>query len=508
MRLRDFLVHQEITACDGNLDQEVTGLSYDSRRVTRGHIFFALPGEKADGREFIGDALERGAAAVVVADKAESPGATIIRVRDVRVALGLWSAQFFGHPTNHVKLVGITGTNGKTTTSYLVESILRAAGLEPGVIGTINYRYRDEVLPSHHTTPESLDLQMLSADMVRAGVKSVVMEVSSHALAQERVRGLEFDVGLFTNLSRDHLDYHESMENYFQAKSRLFTEYLPASEKAKKAAVINAGDPRGTELLARVQELGLDALSYGREGDWDIHPLKVRSDVSGLSGSIKAKELVIDFKSRLIGLANLENILGAVAVGCALDLPADIIGQGLANLCSVPGRLEKIDNRRGVAVLIDYAHSPDALEKVISAVRPLTKKKVLTVFGCGGDRDRGKRPMMGQIASRLSDLLVITSDNPRTEDPQSILREIELGVASNGLRKLDSCTAQSPVERGYCVEADRREAIAIALRWAQPGDVVLIAGKGHEDYQILGSRKIHFDDREVARELMCNETNS
>ena len=507
MRLREFLARQEIESAEGNLDQEVTGLSYDSRRVTNGQIFFAIPGEKTDGLQFIGDALAHGAAAVVVADKVASPGATIIRVRDVRAALGLWSAQFFGFPTNRAKLVGITGTNGKTTTSYLVESILRAAGLEPGVIGTINYRYRERELPSHHTTPESLDLQMLFAEMISAGIKSVVMEVSSHALAQERVRGLEFDIGLFTNLSRDHLDYHKTMDDYFQAKSRLFTEYLPASRKAKKTAVINGGDPRGTELLAKAQEHGLDCLSYGHDGNWDIHPLQVRSDVTGLSGSIAAKDVVVDFTSALIGSANLENILGAVAVGRALDLSAAIISQGITDVLSVPGRLEKVENRRGVAVLIDYAHSPDALEKVITAVRPLTKKRVLTVFGCGGDRDRGKRPIMGEIASRLSDLLVITSDNPRTEDPQSILRDIEVGIGLSGLRKVDSCTAQPPIERGYCVEADRHQAIKLALRWAQAGDVVLIAGKGHEDYQILGSRKIHFDDREIARELMCDETN-
>ncbi|MGH7871116.1 MAG: UDP-N-acetylmuramoyl-L-alanyl-D-glutamate--2,6-diaminopimelate ligase [Candidatus Binatia bacterium] len=508
MRLKDFLALQEIEEVQGDLDQEVTGLTYDSRRVSEGQVFFAVPGEKVDGHEFIGRALARGAAAVVVARKAAWPaGTTTVRVRDVRAAMGLWGALFFGRPTNHLKLVGITGTNGKTTTSYLVESILSAARLEPGVIGTINYRYRGHEMPSHHTTPESLDLQALLADMAHDGVKSVVMEVSSHALVQERVGGLDFDVGVFTNLSRDHLDYHKDMEDYFQAKSRLFTEYLPVSGKARKAAVIHGGDARGPELLAKAQDVGLTTWSYGREADWDIRPLQVRSDVHGLTGSIQAKNRIIDFTSALIGSANLENVLGAVAVGCALDLPGAAISQGIGNLQAVPGRLEKIENDRGVAVLIDYAHTPDALEKVISAVRPLTKRRVLTVFGCGGDRDRGKRPLMGEIAARLSDLLVVTSDNPRTEDPQKIIQDIEVGVRHTGLPKLEFCAAQPAVERGYCVEADRRKAIGIALRWAQPNDLVLIAGKGHEDYQILGSQKIHFDDRQVAREIMSHETN-
>ena len=499
MRLREFLPLQEIEEAGGNLDQEVTGLTYDSRQVRAGEIFFAIPGEKFDGHEFIPQALQNGAAGVVVAHKRTWPqGATWIRTKDVRRTMGLWGAHFYGRPSRRMRVVGVTGTNGKTTVSYLVESILSAAGLEPGVIGTINYRYRGRQLPSHHTTPESLELQSLLAEMETTGAQSVVMEVSSHALIQERVRGIDFDIGVFTNLSRDHLDYHGSMDDYFLAKSKLFTDYLGASVKSKKAAVIYAEDAKGRELIDKLSDAGLETWSYGVDSQWDIHPLEVQSDVGGLRGRMKFKGRHLDFSSPLIGAANLQNIMGAVGVGGCLDLPGDVIAKGIHQLTAVPGRLEKVENDLGVSVLVDYAHTPDALEKVLGAVRPLTQQRVLTVFGCGGDRDRGKRPLMGEIAARLSDLLVLTSDNPRTEDPLRILAEIEGGIQDTGLKRFGGDSPQAG--RGYWVEKDRRAAIRIGLRAAQRGDLVLIAGKGHEDYQILGATKIHFDDREVARE--------
>jgi UDP-N-acetylmuramoyl-L-alanyl-D-glutamate--2,6-diaminopimelate ligase len=499
MRLREFLPLQGIEEAGGNLDQEVTGLTYDSRQVRAGEIFFAIPGEKFDGHEFIPQALQNGAAGVVVAQKRTWPsGATWIRTKDVRHTMGLWGAHFYGQPSRRMRVVGVTGTNGKTTVSYLVESILSAAGLEPGVIGTINYHYRGRQLPSHHTTPESLELQSLLAEMETTGAQSVVMEVSSHALIQERVRGIDFDIGVFTNLSRDHLDYHGSMDDYFLAKSKLFTDYLRASVKSKKAAVIYAEDAKGRELLDKLSDAGLETWSYGVDNQWDIHPLEVQSDVGGLRGRMKFKGRHLDFSSPLIGAANLQNIMGAVGVGGCLDLPDDVIAKGIHQLTAVPGRLEKVENDLGVSVLVDYAHTPDALEKVLGAVRPLTQQRVLTVFGCGGDRDRGKRPLMGEIAARLSDLLVLTSDNPRTEDPLRILAEIEGGIQNTGLKRFGSHSPQAG--RGYWVEKDRRAAIRIGLRAAQRGDLVLIAGKGHEDYQILGATKIHFDDREVARE--------
>ncbi|HEV8720320.1 MAG TPA: UDP-N-acetylmuramoyl-L-alanyl-D-glutamate--2,6-diaminopimelate ligase [Candidatus Binatia bacterium] len=504
MRIKEFLAIEEVAAAAGNLDQEVNGLTYDSRKVSAGHIFFAVPGEKADGHDFIAEAVRRNAAAVVFSRDGNWPRATAtVRVKDVRRTMGLWAAHFFNQPSRGLKLVGVTGTNGKTTLTYLVESMLQAAGMEPGVIGTISYRYRGHEVPSLHTTPESPDLEQMLAEMARAGVKSVAMEVSSHALAQQRVRGLDFDVGVFTNLSRDHLDYHRDMDEYFSAKSRLFTDYLKVSAKAQKSAVIYGEDPRGPELIGKVRSQGTEAWSYGAGSQWDVHPVNVKSDVNGLSGTIQARERKIEFTSSLIGAANLQNILGAVAVGRTLGLGDGIAAQGIRQLRTVPGRLEKIDNRLGISVLVDYAHTPDALEKVLGAVRPLTRGKLITVFGCGGDRDRGKRPLMGEITGRLSDFVVITSDNPRTEDPLVIVDEVETGVARTGLKRfsgLGSRVGESEAERGYVVEADRRKAIGIALGAARPGDLVLIAGKGHEDYQILGTTKIHFDDREVARD--------
>ncbi len=499
MLIREFLTIDAVEEAQGDLDQKVTGLAYDSRRAGPGQVFFAVPGEKADGHDFIAEAVRRGAAAVVCSRRGDWPRApAAVRVKDARRALALWAAHFFAHPSAGLTLVGITGTNGKTTLSYLVESILRAAGLEPGVIGTISYRYCGRETPSHHTTPESLDLQALLAEMLRAGVKSVAMEVSSHALAQERVRALAFDVGVFTNLSRDHLDYHRDMDDYFSAKSRLFTEHLRESPKARKAAVIYGDDPYGKKLLERLRGAGLDCWSYGEKGD--VRPLRVERDVSGLRGVIQARGATVEFQSSLVGAANLQNILGAAGVGSALGLDPQAIARGIEQLKAVPGRLEKVANPLGVAVLVDYAHSPDALEKVLGAVRPLTSGKLIAVFGCGGDRDRGKRPLMGEIAGRLSDLAVITSDNPRSEDPLAIIAEIEAGIRGTGIAKLETRNSKLESGRGYCVEADRRAAIGIALRAARAGDLVLIAGKGHEDYQILGAQKIHFDDREVARE--------
>ncbi len=513
MRLTEFLALEEVDEAQGDLNQEVAGLTYDSRKVSSGQIFFAIPGERVDGHEFISAALERGASGVVTERSVvRAQETTWIRVKNVRRAMGLWGAHFFGRPSDRLTLVGVTGTNGKTTVTYLLESIFAAAGLSPGVIGTITYRYKGHEVPSHHTTPESLDLHALLAEMNQAAVKSVAMEVSSHALAQERIRGLEFDVALFTNLSRDHLDYHRDMDDYFAAKSKLFTDHLNHSSKTKKAAVIHGGDPRGKELLKKVRDLGLDSWSYGRQKEWDVHPVELQSDVAGVRGKLQVKNICYDFSSPLIGAANLENILGAVGAGFALGLPAEAIFRGIECLKSVPGRLEKVDNSRGISILVDYAHTPDALEKVLGAVRPLTQHRVVTVFGCGGDRDRGKRPLMGEIAARLSDLVVLTSDNPRTEDPLKILDDVEAGVQKTGLirvqvRDSESEIAQSAIRspkfemgHSYCVEADRREAIRIALRWARRGDLILIAGKGHEDYQILGSKRIHFDDREVARE--------
>ncbi len=506
MRLRELLALEKIEAVEGDIEREITGLAYDSRRVDPGAVFFAIRGEKSDGHDFLRQAAERGALALVVERPMPGPvGTVLIRVRDVRRAMGLWSAHFFGNPSRRLKLVGITGTNGKTTCSYLVESIALAAGLTPGVIGTINYRYGARQIPSHHTTPESLDLESLLADMLQSRVNAVTMEVSSHALAQERVRGLQFDAALFTNLSRDHLDYHADMDDYFAAKSKLFTDHLAGGAKAQRSAVIYGADPRGAELVEMMRGTGVDIWSYGEGPQWDVHPFDVSSDVTGMRGRICAKDRAFEFSSSMIGAANLQNILAATGVACALGLPSDAIAAGIRRLTAVPGRLERVENQQGISVLVDYAHTPDALEKVLTAVRPLTKGRVFVVFGCGGDRDRGKRPVMGEIAARLSDVAIVTSDNPRTEDPGGIIAEIENGLRKSGKTKIaeskrETRNSKLETDNGYYVDADRREAIRIALSRARRGDVVLIAGKGHEDYQILGKERIHFDDREVARE--------
>ena len=335
MRLKDFLTLQKLEQAEGDLDQEVAGLVYDSRRVTKGDVFFAVPGEQANGHQFVNQAIERGAIAAVVPDTANvRPGVTFVRVHDVRATMALWAAHFYAHPGRRLKIVGVTGTNGKTTTTYLIESILASAGLEPGVIGTINYRYGGKEMPAHHTTPESLDIHALMAEMAQGGARSMVMEVSSHALVQERVRGVDFDVGVFTNLSRDHLDYHKNMDDYFLAKSRLFTDYLPASAKSAKAAVVNGDDARGRELLSKAQCAGVTTWSYGSGEEWDIKPLQVHHDVSGQRGKIKVKDRVIEFSSELIGSANFDNILAAVGVGFALRIPVTAIVDGIRKLRS------------------------------------------------------------------------------------------------------------------------------------------------------------------------------
>jgi UDP-N-acetylmuramoyl-L-alanyl-D-glutamate--2,6-diaminopimelate ligase len=506
MQLRELLALEAVETVEGDLDREVTGLTYDSRRVDAGYAFFAIRGEKSDGHDFLQQAGAGGAAAVIVGRPVPRPdGTVLIRAGDVRRLMGLWSAHFFGAPSRRLKLVGITGTNGKTTCSYLVESIAAAAGLAPGVIGTINYRYCAQQFPSHHTTPESLDLQQLLAKMLHAGVDTVALEVSSHALAQERVRGLEFDVALFTNLSRDHLDYHRDMDDYFAAKTKLFTDHLAGSAKPARSAVICGTDPWGTRLMEKIRGERIDTWSYGEDSRWDVHPMQVESDVAGLRGKLRARNRTIEFASSMVGAANLQNIMAATAVGCSLGLAPEAIAAGIGSLKAVPGRLERVDDPRGVSVLVDYAHTPDALEKMLATVRPLAEGKVFCVFGCGGDRDRGKRPVMGEIAARLSDIVVVTSDNPRTEEPSSIIREIEAGVRKGGKKKIAGRKSPNRNRKlgaasGYYLDPDRRAAIRLALSSARRGDVVLIAGKGHEDYQILGQQRIHFDDREVARE--------
>ncbi|VBB47181.1 UDP-N-acetylmuramoyl-L-alanyl-D-glutamate:meso-diaminopimelate ligase [uncultured Desulfatiglans sp.] len=487
---------------------QITGLAYDSRAVQPGYLFVAMRGLKADGHLFIQDAITRGAAAVV--GEAPPParvGAPFITVADSRSALATLSARFYGAPYRQLKLIGITGTNGKTTTSYLIESIIQAAGSTPGVMGTINHRCPGKEWKVPMTTPESLEIMRGLRTMADAGVTHVVMEVSSHALKQHRVEGCPFSVAVFTNLSRDHLDYHATMEDYFEAKSRLFSDLGQCGllDGVTPAAVINMDDPAGRRLKALTSAA---ILTYGIEPGCDISASRVRFHRGGLTAICHTPAGDIAIRSTLVGTFNLHNIMAAVGAGLALGFPPEAIAAGIETLHGVPGRLEPVANTRSVTILVDYAHTPDALEKVLDALRPLTSGRLITVFGCGGDRDAGKRPQMGRVTAALSDVVVITSDNPRSEKPDEVIAQIEAGVLSAGCERIPETPggeAKNTSLKGYLVVVDRRKAIARAVCLARPGDVVLIAGKGHEDYQIVGDQTLPFDDRKVAAEAALQE---
>jgi UDP-N-acetylmuramoyl-L-alanyl-D-glutamate--2,6-diaminopimelate ligase len=480
---------------------EVKGLAYHSKSVQPGFLFAAIRGLREEGKRFVPEALSRGACSVLVDEPLDHTRATQVIVPDVRQALARLSCTFYGDPSSFLTLIGITGTNGKTTTSYLIESILSAAQIKAGVMGTINYRFENRITPAPTTTPESLDLQRNLHAMREAGVTHAILEVSSHALDLERVRGCHFDVVLFTNLTRDHLDYHGSMENYFQAKQSLFTEFLAESRKEKKFSVINVDDPWGKKLLSAARG---SVWRYGIEERGEIWPAMMKESAEGWRARVHSPRGPLDLSSPLIGRHNLFNILAAVSVGTILGLPAQAIAAGVADLRRVPGRLERIPGGDGLRVFVDYAHTGDALARALETVRRVTAGQLILVFGCGGDRDRGKRPVMGKIAAEGSDVAVLTSDNPRSEDPLKIIEEIEKGMTETGRKKIapaDLMRTRGSGENGgagYVVIPDRREAIRWAVRAARPGDVVLIAGKGHEDYQILGRDIIHFDDREEA----------
>jgi UDP-N-acetylmuramoyl-L-alanyl-D-glutamate--2,6-diaminopimelate ligase len=485
----------------------VTGLTCDSRRVTPGTLFFALRGATADGHRFIPAALNAGAVAVVLEDPACAPqGIPWVGVTDGRAAMAQMAAAFNGDPTLTLPLVGITGTNGKTTTTYLIEAILAAAGLPAAVLGTISYRFGETRIEASHTTPESTELQAAFRRLAEAGARAFVMEVSSHALEQKRVDGCHFDVGIFSNLTRDHLDYHVTMESYLKSKQRLFSELLrPAGQKQHRRAAVNMDDPYGAVIAA---EAACPVITFGIGFPGDVRAIDVSSTVAGLSGVLVTPVGTTPFASRLVGRFNLSNILAAAAAGIALDLPLDAIKAGIEGHATVPGRMERVDNNRGITILVDYAHTGDALENVLKTLKELATARIITVFGCGGDRDPGKRPIMGRIAAQMSDLAVATSDNPRTEDPLAILAQVRAGITGLGLREYQAGELGSGfAEKGFVMLENRREAIRLALRLAQPGDIVLLAGKGHEDYQIIGTTKYHFDDREEAA-LACAELDS
>jgi len=489
MKFLEVLDGAEVLLQHGN--PEITGIEYDSRQVRQGNVFVAMRGEKTDGNRYVDSAIKAGAAAVV-SDSAEAPPSDQIgwaHVPHGRRALARLSANFYQHPAERLANTGVTGTNGKTTTSYLIESILNAEGRKCSLVGTVEYHVAEKTFQAPHTTPEALELNRLFSDALGSGVSENVMEVSSHALAQQRVHGVPFDTAVFTNLTRDHLDYHGTFEDYFAAKRVLFEG---CGAEPPRVAVVNADDEYGRRLVAAGKSNGSQVLLYGLvQGDFrtdkvDIGPRGTRFD-------LVLPDAIVPLFSSLIGKVNVYNILAAAAAAYARGCGPEAISAGVSNLGRVPGRFEQVDGGQPFTVVVDYAHTDDALRNLTALAREFVRQagaagRVITIFGCGGDRDRSKRPLMGEAAGTGSDFVVITSDNPRSEDPMAIIRDALPGVQKTRTR--------------FVVEPERRRAIELALQEARPGDIVLIAGKGHENTQTTRDGVAPFDDVTVARESL------
>jgi len=477
-------------------DVEVTGISCDSRSIRGGGVLFAaLPGEHVDGNDFIEDAVRRGAVCILTERETDIRGegaVPMIIVPDVREALSGLASLLSGEPSKRLALVGVTGTNGKTTTTYLLEAIFSEAGFSAGVVGTVNYRYGAKVYPAPHTTPQAPELQGILKEMADSGVTHCAMEVSSHALEQKRVNGCGFDCVVFTNLTPEHLDYHKTMEEYFNAKALLF-----GLLKEGGRAVVNRDDPWADRALTKAPGAVTYSLSEGAE----VHPLWYKLSEDGIRALVATPAGPVEVSSVLVGDYNLQNILASIAASIVLGIDARAVERGIFALERVPGRLEKVSGPGNLFnAYVDYAHTPDALERALATLAGITTGRIITVFGCGGNRDRTKRPRMGEAAARFSALTVITSDNPRDEDPLSIIGEIEAGI--KGVRKYDADEFFSD-EKGYMVIPERADAIRKAVTAARQGDTVLVAGKGHEDYQIIGPKRVHFDDTEVLRSALA-----
>ncbi len=488
MTLRVLLEAMEGASYEGPADVEVAGLCSDSRRVRPGDLFFALPGLRQDGGAFVRQALAAGAVAAVVEAGAAGAGQPLVRVPEPRRALALAAGRFHGHPSRALTVVGVTGTNGKTTTTWLLESVFRACGLRPGVLGTTGARLDGVARPLGYTTPEADALQGLLREMADLGIRAVALEVSSHALAQRRCYGLECDVAVFTNLSHDHLDYHGTMAAYLDAKLMLFDGRNNPRPAKRGTAVVNADDPVAEAVADAARRGGLRVTRFGEALTAETRVLRAEPAAGGLTVELAAEGARHAIRLPLLGRYNAWNAAGAFAAARALDLPAERIVAGLEAAPGVPGRLERVPTGRPFEVVVDYAHTPDALERALAALREHSRGRLLVVFGCGGDRDRAKRPLMGRVARAGADEVWVTSDNPRSEDPAAIARAVLDGAGG----------AKGPVH----LELDRRAAIGAALAAAREGDVVLVAGKGHETTQTIGDRVLPFDDREVARELL------
>jgi UDP-N-acetylmuramoyl-L-alanyl-D-glutamate--2,6-diaminopimelate ligase len=476
---------------DGKLyrtaDSEIADITHDSRQAKPGTLFVAVRGELFDAHKFVSQVMAAGAAGVMSEQQPpESFTGAWLQVADVRRAMALAAAEVQGHPSRELQLVGITGTNGKTTTAYLVASIPEAAGEPAAMTGTVEYRIGPEKRKAERTTPEATDMQRLLRQAVQAGCKTAVMECSSQAMDFHRCDGLEYAVAVFSNLTRDHLDYHKTMENYWYAKQRLFDGRLGSRPKT---SVINMDDPKGVELAETLERDGLRVIRYSARSDADVSAREAEFTLNGMRFRLHTPDGDRDFHSPLVGAPHVYNTLAAVGSGLALGYSLDVISEALGKCTGAPGRFERVPHSGDFAVVVDYAHSDDALLNVLRTAREVTKGRIITLFGCGGDRDGSKRAPMGEAAGSLSDVVILTSDNPRTEDPEQILADAELGIQKTG----------KPYEK----IADRREAIHHAVAQARTADLVLIAGKGHEDYQIIGREVFHFDDREVAREALA-----
>lgn len=482
MKLSELLKDVRVVSLAAASDPDITGIAYSSKVVEPGNIFIALKGQRADGHDFLPEALARGVAAIV----SERPRPAEIdrawvQVLEAREAMALLAANFYDHPSSRLKVVGITGTKGKTTITYILEEILNSAGFRPGVVGTVEYRWAGRQYSAERTTPEAPDIQKFLRQMVEEGVSHCLMEVSSHSLELKRVWGIGFDVAVFTNLSGEHLDYHQTMENYFEAKKKLF--FL---NHKRQASIVNIDDPWGEKLLS---ELPMQTISFGFRPEAVVRAEKFTINQEGMTATVSSPLGQLTFTSSLIGKHNLYNFLAAISAALVLSIPVPDIMKGISSVKRIPGRFENVPNSLGIKVIVDYAHTDGALENLLQAVRSLNPKKVILVFGCGGDRDRLKRPRMGEVAARLADWTIITSDNPRSEEPEQIISEIE-----EGFRRLGN--------HNYEKIVDRRRAIEAALVMARKGDWVVVAGKGHENYQIFKDRTVPFSDVETAREII------
>jgi UDP-N-acetylmuramoyl-L-alanyl-D-glutamate--2,6-diaminopimelate ligase len=474
---------------------DVTGVTSDSRAVKPGDLFVAVPGTKADGAQFAHEAVQRGAVAVLAEKPLGGLQTPLFITPSARKALALVAGNFYGNPARELVLLGVTGTNGKTTTAWLVESICTAGMSNVGLLGTIAVRFGGQTREATHTTPDPVALHRTFREMVDAGVDTVVMEVSSHALAQDRVHGLTFRAAGFTNLSRDHLDYHKDMEAYFQAKRRLFTENLSPGG----LAVVNGDDTYTNRVYNEMKQLKRQSWRFSAAGNGELSASNVEFSTRGIKATLKTPAGDIAVTSSLIGAHNLDNILCAAGIALAAGASRRDVQEGVERVTRVPGRMERVE-AKGVVALVDYAHTDDALARAVDSARGVTKGRLIVVFGCGGDRDTGKRPLMGEVAAQ-ADVPIVTSDNPRGEDPDDIIQDIVPGLEKGGLRRMSPAKARTG-EKGYLVEADRAAAIALAASLAKPGDTILIAGKGHETYQEQGGERRPFDDLEEARKAL------